>query len=81
MLYLIHIGIPNPVMLIMIGGLTSAATMPIPTGCTIWLQKRHMDQRIQPRIVAKTGLWAIFIFQFIMAWFVIWFVVIEPNLG
>lgn len=78
---LIFFGIPNPVILIMIGGLTSAATMPIQTGCTIWLQKRYMDQRIQPRIVAQTGLRAIFLFQFIMAWFVMWFVVIKPSLG
>lgn len=40
-----------------------------------------MDQRIRPGIVARTGLWAIFVFQFVIAWFVVWFVVLEPRLG
>lgn len=79
--FLIYLGIPNPVLLITIGGLVTALTMPIQTGSTIWLQSRKMDQRIRPSIAAKAGLWAILAFQILMAGFVIWFVVLARWTG
>ena len=79
--FLIYLWLENPVLLIMIGGLTIAVTTPIQTGATIWLQSRQMDQRILPGNAARVGLWAIFLFQVVMAGFVIWFVVLKPNLG
>jgi Mn2+/Fe2+ NRAMP family transporter len=79
--FLMYIWIKNPVLLIMIGGLTSAVTMPIQTGCLLWLQATKMDQRIRPHAAVRVGLWAIFLFQFLMSWFVVWFVVLKPNLG
>jgi len=79
--FLMYMWIKNPVLLIMIGGLTSAVTMPIQTGCLLWLQAKKMDQRIRPRAAVRVGLWAIFLFQFIMSGFVVWFVVIKPRLG
>ncbi len=75
--FLIYLWLENPVLLVMIGGLTVAVTTPIQTGATIWLQSKRMDQRIRPGIAARVGLWAIFLFQFVVAWFVIWFVVLQ----
>lgn len=76
--FLIYLFIPNFVVLIMIGGLTSALFLPIQSGATLWLQKRHMDQRIRPNKLTHSALWLIFIFEAVMAGFVIWFVVLEP---
>lgn len=78
--FLIYLWVENPLLLIMIGGLTVAVTTPIQTGCTIWLQARRMDQRIRPGMPARAGLWAIFLFQLSIAGFVAWFVVLIPNL-
>lgn len=79
--FLIYLFIPNFVVLIMIGGLTSALFLPIQSGATLWLQKRHMDQRIRPNKLTHFALWLIFIFEAIMAGFVIWFVVLQPLRG
>lgn len=79
--FIIYVWIENPVLLIMIGGLTIAVTMPIQTGATLWLQSARMDPRIRPSGAARAGLWAIFLFQVVMAGFVAWFVVLKPNLG
>lgn len=78
--FLIYLFIPNFVVLIMIGGLTSAIFLPIQSGATIWLQATNMDPRIRPRAVTRYGLWAIFLFELVMAGFVVWFVVLPPLL-
>ncbi|NKB97181.1 MAG: hypothetical protein GKR90_01585 [Pseudomonadales bacterium] len=75
--FLIYLFIPNFVVLIMIGGLTSALFLPIQSGATIWLHRKHMDQRIKPNPVVFYGLWLIFLFEVVMAGFVIWFVVLQ----
>lgn len=75
--FLIYLFIPNFVVLIMIGGLTSALFLPIQSGATIWLHRTHMDQRIKPNPVVFYGLWLIFLFELVMAGFVIWFVVLQ----
>ena len=79
--FLFYLWIKNPVLLIMIGGMTSALFLPIQSGATIWLQSKRMDQRIRPRTAARIGLWAVFLFELVMAGFVVWFVVLKPNLG
>ena len=76
--FVIYLFIPNFVALIMIGALTSALFLPIQCGATIWLQWRHMDPRIRPRAVTRYGLWVIFAFEFVMAFLVIWLVVLAP---
>ena len=73
--------IPNFVVLIMVGGLTSALFLPIQCGATIWLQARNMDPRIRPRALTRYGLWVILTFEIVMAAFVIWFVVLGPLTG
>jgi Mn2+/Fe2+ NRAMP family transporter len=77
----IYLIAPNFVILIMIGGLTSAIFLPIQSGATLWLQANHMDQRIRPGKLTYYGLWAIFFFELTMAGFVIWFVVLPPFLN
>ena len=79
--FFIYLMAPNFVVLIMIGGLTSAIFLPIQSGATLWLQANHMDQRIRPRKLTYYGLWAIFFFELTMAGFVIWFVVLPPILN
>ena len=76
--FLIYLFIPNFVVLIMIGGLTSALFLPIQSGATIWLQARNLDPRIRPRALTRYGLWVIFLFEAAMAAFVLWFVVLAP---
>jgi NADH:ubiquinone oxidoreductase subunit 3 (subunit A) len=65
----------------MIGGLTSALFLPIQSGATLWLQAKHMDQRIRPSRVTYYGLQIIFLFEVVMAILVVWFVVLEPLRG
>ena len=50
----------NFVILIMIGGLTSAIFLSIQSGATWWLQANYMDSRIRPSKQMDYGLWAIF---------------------
>ena len=69
---------PNFVVLIMIGGLTSAIFLPIQSGATLWLQATNMDERIKPSRLTYYSLWLIFFFELTMAVFVIWFVVLPP---
>ena len=69
---------PSFVFLIIIGGLTSAIFLPIQAGATIWLQSRNMDARIRPRRLTWITLWAVFLFELVMAGFVLWFVVLQP---
>ena len=79
--FLIYLFVPNFVILIMIGGLTSALFLPIQSGATIYLQRKFMDPRVQPNKMVKYGLWLIFGFELIMAGFVVWFVVLAPIRG
>ena len=79
--FLIYLFIPNFVVLIMIGGLTSALFLPIQSGATLWLQKNNLDSRIRPHRLTRYGLWIIFAFEAVMAVFVIWFVVLRPFIN
>ena len=60
---LIYLFVPNFVLLIMIGGLTSALFLPLQTGATLWLQSRFMDARVQPSKLMRTLLWLLFVFE------------------
>tara|TARA_E500000178_G_scaffold351002_1_gene411118 strand:+ start:449 stop:1927 length:1479 start_codon:yes stop_codon:yes gene_type:complete len=61
--FLIYLFVPNFVLLIMIGGLTSALFLPLQTGATLWLQSRFMDARVQPSKLMRTLLWLLFVFE------------------
>ena len=76
--FLIYLFAPSFVVLIMIGGLTSAVLLPMQAGATLWLQSKKMDPRIRPRIPTRIGLWVIFLFELVMAILVVWFVVLAP---
>jgi hypothetical protein len=66
------------VILIMVGGLTSAIFLPIQAGATLWLQRTRMDPRIRPRRLTYVGLWVVFAFEAAMALLVIRYVVLAP---
>jgi len=76
--FLIYLFVENFVILIMIGGFTSALFLPLQAGATLWLQRNNMDPRIRPRQATQIGLWIIFAFEFAMAGCVVWFVVLAP---
>lgn len=71
--FFLDLGFKNPIVLVMISASFAAVTLPIQSGATLWLQKHHMDPRIQPNLAMKSGLWATFVFQLLMSVFVIWF--------
>ncbi|HIA48093.1 MAG TPA: hypothetical protein EYN96_09040 [Candidatus Hydrogenedentes bacterium] len=75
--FFIYLASPSFVFLIKVGGLTSAITLPIQSGATLWLQSRKMDPRIRPRTPARIGLWITFFFQLFMAGCVVWFVILR----
>ena len=64
------------VVLIMIGGLTSAILLPVQCGATLWLQRKRMDPRIRPRRLTQIGLWLVFAFEIAMALLVLRYVVL-----
>jgi Mn2+/Fe2+ NRAMP family transporter len=74
--FLIYLFSPGFVFLIKVGGLTSAILLPVQSGSTLWLQSRNMDPRIRPRAPARFGLWTVFFFQLVMAFLVVWFVIL-----
>ncbi|HIA46460.1 MAG TPA: hypothetical protein EYN96_00475 [Candidatus Hydrogenedentes bacterium] len=76
-----YMWIKNPVILIMIGGITSALLLPIQTASTLWLHKNKLDPRVRHGQATRIGMWVIFSFQAIMVFFVVWYVVIKPRLG
>ena len=76
--FFIYLLQPDFIILIMIGGLTSAIFLPIQSGATLWLQARNMDSRIKPRKLTHWGLWIVFFFELTMAILVVWLVVLPP---
>ena len=63
----------RPIVLVMISAFFAAITLPIQSGAAIWLQRNHMDERVRPKLVMRLALKATFVFQLLMAGFVIWF--------
>jgi Mn2+/Fe2+ NRAMP family transporter len=78
--FVIYLFIPNFFVLVMISGLTSAVTMPMQAGVTLWLHSRKLDPRIRPHMPARIALWAIFIFQCVMVVFLLRFVAYQKLL-
>lgn len=73
--YIIYLFIQNPVLLVTIAASVGAVMLPIQSGGTLWLQKNNMDQRIAPKPYVRKLIWLIFLFQLVMAYFVIRYVV------
>ena len=73
---LLYLTVQNPVLLVTIGGLTAAMLLPVQTGATLWLQARHMDPRVRPGRGTRGAMWAIFVFQVLMALLVVRYVVL-----
>lgn len=71
--FFLDLGFQRPIFLVMISATFAAITLPIQSGATLWLQARHMDQRIKPSLLVKSGLWLTFVFQLLMSIFVLWF--------
>jgi manganese transport protein len=63
----------RPILLIQISATFAAITLPIQSGATLFLQKRHMDPRVRPGKPMHIALWATFIFQLCMTIFVLGF--------
>ena len=63
----------RPILLIQISATFAAITLPIQSGATLFLQKRHMDPRVKPGMLMYVALWATFIFQLCMTCFVLGF--------
>ncbi len=63
----------RPILLIQISATFAAITLPIQSGATLFLQKRHMDPRVRPGKTMHVALWATFIFQLCMTIFVLGF--------
>jgi Mn2+/Fe2+ NRAMP family transporter len=77
--YLFYLWLPNPIRLLSVGALMGAVLLPVQSGATLWLQRRCLDPRLAPSRAARAGLWAIFIFQAIMAVLVIRWVIRLPG--
>lgn len=73
--FVLYMSYQNPVVLVTIGGLVAALMLPIQSGGTLWLQRRHMDERVAPHPLIRALVWMIFLFQLGMASLVIHFVV------
>ena len=74
--FVLYMTFQSPVLLVMIGAITAALLLPIQSGATLWLQRRHMDPRVAPSRPVRLALWAVFLFQALMAGAVIRFVVL-----
>lgn len=78
--FIIYLFVENPVLLVTIGGLTTAMMMPIQTFGTIWLRSRRLDPSVHPSKGVKIALICVFLFQALMALLVVRFVVLQPLL-
>lgn len=66
----------NPVFLVTIGAITAALFLPIQSGATLYLHKKHLNPEIRPGKIATFAIWGIFLFQLFMSYLVIRFVVL-----
>ncbi len=63
----------NPITLVQISATFAAITLPIQSGATLFLQRKHMDPRVRPGRVMHSALVATFVFQLAMTCFVLAF--------
>ena len=73
--YLLYLFTQSPVALVTIAATVGAMMLPVQSGATLWLQRKHMDQRLLPGRSAAVLLRLIFIFQCLMAVAVVRYVV------
>ncbi len=73
--FLLYLLFPSPLVLVTIAAVVGAMLLPVQSGVTLWLQRRHLDPRVQPGLFARLLLVTVFIFQCAMALAVIRFVV------
>jgi len=71
--FLLYLFFSRPLLLVTISAFFAAITLPIQSGAAIWLQSRHMDERVKPGLAMRLALKATFVFQLLMAGFVLWF--------
>ncbi len=69
--FVIYLTVQDPRLLVTIGALTLAMLLPIQSGATLWFQKNRMDPRIRPGRWIRLAIWAIFLFELAMVWFVV----------
>ncbi len=79
--FIVYMTIQNPRLLITISSLVIGMLLPIQSGAVLWLHKKRMDPRIRPGRGIRTGIWAIFLVELVMAGLVVRYVVIEPLLN
>ena len=72
----LYLTFQSPVALVTFAAMVAALFLPIQSGATLWLQRRHMDPRIRPSRAVRYTLFSVFAFQLTMAVAVIRFVVL-----
>jgi hypothetical protein len=65
--FVFYVAIPQPVLLVTIGAVTQALLLPMQSGATLWLQRRHLDPRVRPSGAVRGALVLTFLFQLAMA--------------
>ncbi len=73
--FVVYLWIRNPQLLVTIGALTLAMLLPIQSGAVLWFQKNRMDPRIRPGPWIRAAVLGIFLFELVMTWFVVRYVV------
>ena len=74
--FLFYLGVQRPVLLVSIGAIAAAVMLPIQSGAVLWLQRNHLDPRVQPPVYVHVIIACIFLFQLSMAYLVIRYVVL-----
>ncbi len=64
--------IQNPVIMLFIGNMVSAAMAPILAGGTLYLRYRHLDRRLSPSRLAEAVLWLAFLIMLSLAAYIIY---------
>ena len=72
-----YLWVQSPVLLVTVAAVIGAMMLPIQSGATLWLQRRHMDPRVRPGPLMYAALWATFGLQALLGGAVIWFVVLN----
>ena len=75
--FLLYVFYSRLIAVVMISAFFAAITLPIQSGAAIWLQSRNMDDRVRPGLAMRLALKATFVFQLLMAGFVLRFTFYE----
>jgi hypothetical protein len=74
--FVFYAAIPQPILLVTIGAVTQALMLPVQSGATLWLHRRHLDPRLRPSRGVRCALYATFCFQLAMALLLIRFTIL-----